>query len=78
MSRPKVRKILPPKRNRVEFSYDGFTVVLTGMGAICTSCEEIKPASEFGFRRMKPGDHIFRNQPQCKECRSKKKRLIER
>lgn len=60
------------KRDRVEFSYDKANVVLTGMLATCTRCGKVKPASMFGFRRMKPGDCIIRNQPQCSECRSGK------
>jgi hypothetical protein len=44
-------------------------IVLTNARFQCTDCGGWKDAQHFGLRRMKGGE--IRNQPQCKECRSK-------
>jgi len=44
-------------------------VALTNAQFQCTACGHLKPAENFGLRRMKDG--IIRNQAQCKKCRSK-------
>lgn len=37
---------------------------------ICPHCENEKPLSEFGFRKMQKGkDGVIRNQSWCKKCR---------
>jgi len=46
-------------------------VVLHGMFARCTKCEEVKPASAFGLLTDKKTKTV-RNQPQCRGCRSNK------
>jgi hypothetical protein len=44
-------------------------VMLTNAKFQCTDCGEWKGAKHFGLRKM--ADGTIRNQPQCKECRSK-------
>lgn len=44
-------------------------VVLTNAYFKCTDCTKLKGAKHFGLRRMSNGE--IRNQPQCKDCRSK-------
>lgn len=46
-------------------------IIKGGGTRVCPNCGEEKPISEFGYRRMKPGDGEIRNQSWCKECRSK-------
>jgi len=55
--------------NREALEIEANKVVLTGVSFECTNCEEVKPASEFGTRKMPGG--VVRNQPQCKACRSR-------
>lgn len=49
---------------------DGTTIKLSGTKP-CTHCGETLPLSDFGMRRMKPGDGDLRVQPQCKKCRAR-------
>ena len=35
----------------------------------CPHCKQVKPLSEFGYRRM--GSGVIRNQSWCKDCRAK-------
>lgn len=54
-------------RDRVEYQ-GSVRVVLKGAMFQCTCCEQVKPGSEFGLRRMPSGE--VRNQAQCNACRS--------
>jgi len=62
----------PPNEDRDALRYEsnGTVVVLHGAQFTCTACQNTKPASEFGLRRMSNG--IIRNQAQCIPCRSRK------
>lgn len=48
----------------------GRQVVLYRCLLRCTSCKNLLPGSEVGLRRI--NDLLYRSQPQCKKCRSRK------
>lgn len=60
---PDARGIVKKKAGNVE-------VVLRGAYFHCTKCNTIKPADQFGLRKM--GDGTVRNQAQCSACRKRK------
>ncbi len=57
--------ILP--RGRLDVTFENVRIVLCGVMAACTKCQEVKNIEEFGLRTM--GDGAIRNQAQCADCR---------
>lgn len=50
--------------------FSGRQVVLYRCLLRCTSCKNLLPGSEVGLRRI--NDLLYRSQPQCKKCRSRR------
>ena len=53
------------RRRSSVYDADGAEVFIT---LVCLKCQQIRPLSQFGLRRMADGS--IRNQPWCRPCRS--------
>ena len=53
------------RRRSSVYDADGAEVFIT---LVCLKCQQIRPLSQFGLRRM--ADGCIRNQPWCRLCRS--------
>src|SRR5512142_544222 len=55
----------PKRRRSAVYDAEGNEVFIT---LICLKCQQIRPLSQFGLRKMADGS--IRNQPWCRSCRS--------